>query len=312
MRPLLAFAALAVAGWVAGCSTDWEDEAAAGSGPEAAAATTPAEATDRPTFQAVEELETTAGSEASGGSGAAAAAAAPQVAAAESAAPAAPAEAEAPVRVTPAQASGPAFDLSSCREEADRRLHARIGGAVFALPAEKILRLVPAGGAAGQGAVAPGDGCPDRPVGVDVVLIGDALDAPSLLGPMGLRNVAPRDRGFAEVVTGLQQEQPAEACKPAGEGLIQCFGTERNGERVTPVLYLISTRGDQRLAMGAPLTARCIIDAESQSIRGCGVLDMAGDGVMFEASLAPGTYTTETLQAALETAAVYVESLRAG
>lgn len=210
-------------------------------------------------------------------------------------------------------AAGPELDLSNCSRPPERRVHVRVANSVLALPAENLARLIPS--SAGQGGsleVAPGLGCPEQPLDAALVLMGQVQADPILDGGIGLRAPEASDQRFSEVTARLQREQPEGGCREAAPELLGCFGNETRQGRTQPVLYLVTTRGDARLASGGPLAARCLLDAEGTTVLGCGVSDIAKNGVVFEAALAQGSVVTvDALIQARDAAATYVEGLGA-
>ena len=157
-----------------------------------------------------------------------------------------------------------------------------------------------------------GIGCPEKPMDAGLLLVKDDLGHPLLDGSMGLLALPPGGitAGFVAETKRLQGA-PTKACQQmSGSDLLACRGREKQGERVTEVLYLITMDTKQNMATGGPLAARCTFKGEA--IAGCNLVETITDGVVVDVSLKSGLYTTESLRGALDKATAWITSKRVG
>ena len=237
-----------------------------------------------------------------------------------------PETAETPPATTPpaaaetAESTGEMIGLANCPTPSQGKVHFKVADATLAVPGTIVLDAIPAGMqppitkdrviAELKAQTAQGKGCPGTPLDAGLLMVQDDLGNPLLDGNVGL--LAPPPGGiierFAAVTRRLQQERPASSCSPIGEDLISCIGTEKQGDLSTSVMYVITTDKNQNMATGGPLAARCTLDGDK--VAGCSLIDSIGGGVVMDASLRSGTYSTEVLRGALDAATARITAMR--
>ncbi|MEM7745172.1 MAG: hypothetical protein AAF409_15820, partial [Pseudomonadota bacterium] len=149
--------------------------------------------------------------------------------------------------------------------------------------------------------IAAGEGCPEKPLDTQLLMVEDSLNHPLLSGSLGLleSQQGTITQRFAEVTRQLQQ-QPTQNCRPLQGDLLACVGTETRGDRQTNVMYLISTDTTIMMNSGGPLAARCVM--KDQQVVGCNIVDEYASGVIFDIALAAGEYTSDGLRGARDAA----------
>lgn len=214
---------------------------------------------------------------------------------------------------TNAQAAAPAansetrINMPDCVPAANGKVAFKVGGAVLRVPGQVIEYAVPSSITGPvkreavlnevQARVAKGEGCPATPLDSRVLLVRDNLNHPLLNGNVSFLRTENNNitSQFAKLTTQLR-DNPEGRCRAEEKGLLACPGTETQEGRKTEVLYLISTDRAARMSSGGPLFARCLL--AEKSIRGCVMFDRLTDGTTFDATLASGEYTTESLKSA--------------
>lgn len=157
-----------------------------------------------------------------------------------------------------------------------------------------------------------GIGCPEKPMNAGLLLVKDELGHPLLDGRMGMLALPPGGitAGFVAETKRLQ-DKPTKACQQmSGSDLLACRGREKQGERVTEVLYLITMDKTQNMATGGPLAARCTF--KDEAIAGCNLVETITNNVVVDISLKSGLYTTESLRGALDKTNAWITSKRVG
>lgn len=197
--------------------------------------------------------------------------------------------------------------LSRCQQADGGRVHFRLNQTVFAVVPDQIQETIPLGlappytpetvKAALETQTANGGGCPERPLDLLVLAVKTDLGDPLLAGTVGFLAANPGrlSNGYADVTARLQANPPAD-CQRLGGDLLGCAGTETTGNRRAEVMYLISTNRSLRMNSGGPLAARCSI-TEGQ-VTGCNIIDNGPSGVIFDAILTEGDYSTAAFQSA--------------
>lgn len=197
--------------------------------------------------------------------------------------------------------------LSKCREPENGRVHFRVGQTVFAVPPRTIKETIPTGltppytpqtvKAALERQTATGAGCPEKPLDLLVLAVKTDLGDPLLEGTIGFLATNPDQlsTGYAGVTDKLQQNPPQD-CQRMGGELLACAGTESAGNRQAQVMYLITQNRALRMNSGGPLAARCAMN--EGKVQGCNIIDRGPDGVIFDAILAEGDYSTDAILSA--------------
>lgn len=198
------------------------------------------------------------------------------------------------------------LDLTPCGQPQTGAVHYNIGGAVVVLEQAIVRRVVlnqnaltaqvdPAKPLAAQ--LPPGTGCTDNPLEVAGVITTSEFQSDLLEGSVTLFPVIPDlIVSYQRVVTQLRDERPENACQAEQEGLLVCFGQERQNDTTTDVAYVIATDPQKKLATTGPLFARCEIQG-GQPV-GCNLGDAASQQVFFDASLRRLPRSGDDLQAA--------------
>ncbi|MFK7943848.1 MAG: hypothetical protein AB8B85_13165 [Paracoccaceae bacterium] len=223
----------------------------------------------------------------------------------------APAQASATSSTSAATAAAPAategrINMSQCNPPAEGRVAFKVGEAVLRVPGAAIENAVPTGLQGQvkteavlqevQARVSQGEGCPNRPLDSQLLVVQSGLTHQHLGPGLGFRRADDRfTQQYAQLINQLR-DNPTGRCQEAQGGLLACRGTETNSGRETDVLYFISTDKAVRMNSGSPLFARCLISAEG--ISGCAMFDRLAAGSIYETRLNPGKYTSESLKAA--------------
>ncbi|MEM7178039.1 MAG: hypothetical protein AAGD47_09710 [Pseudomonadota bacterium] len=145
--------------------------------------------------------------------------------------------------------------------------------------------------------VSPGTGCPDKPLQVVGIVTASQFETDLLEGSVTMFPAVPAlVENYAKVVGRLQDERPENSCQVEKDGLLVCFGQEKQGETSTDVAYMIATDPALRLNSGAPLFARCEI-RDGKPV-GCNLGDLASSRVFYDATLSRLPQSASDLQAA--------------
>lgn len=230
--------------------------------------------------------------------------------------------AEAPAASAPSAAAAAdqtRITMAECPTPSEGLVHFKVGDAELAVPADAVRDAIPAGmqpplqqevvARELQSRVAQGAGCPQNPIDATLLMLNADLGHPLLNGDIGLLR-SPDGRiteQFADLTRDLQR-QPTSNCRELSGDLMACVGTETVGDRQTPVMYVITTDPNETLNTGGPLAVRCVLQEES--VRGCNIVDRLPGNLTVDASLNPGTYTTEGLAAAHDAVLRRVETYR--
>jgi hypothetical protein len=246
------------------------------------------------------------------------------------------APAESPAATEPAAAQGAAagapeqrISMADCASPPEGRVYFSLGESVLAVPADDVREVYPTGlqapvseeavTAAIRSRAADGAGCPEKPMEAVLVAVGGGTTDPLLEGTIGILRAPPEaiTDQFAKITRDLQRN-PTQNCRPVNGGLLTCVGTETAGQRETPVMYVITTDTSRNLNTGGPLAARCVLAGAQQpapgqpaaGIRNCNIVDEVPGGLIVDATLKAGTFSTETLAQAHRAALARVQSLR--
>lgn len=145
--------------------------------------------------------------------------------------------------------------------------------------------------------VPAGTGCPSKPLPIAAVVTSSQFSTDLLEGSVTMFPVAPGlVENYSKVVTQLRAQRPENACQTEQDGLIVCFGQEKQGKSITDVAYVIASSPSVNLNTGAPLFARCEI-ADGKPV-GCNLGDLASPQIFYDATLARLPRSAADLQAA--------------
>jgi hypothetical protein len=200
---------------------------------------------------------------------------------------------------------------------------------VLAVPANDVREVYPTGlqapiteeavTSAIRSRAAQGAGCPEQPMEAVLLAVGGGAPDPLLDGTIGILRATPDSitDQFARITRDLQRN-PTQNCRAVNGGLLTCVGTETVGQRETPVMYVITTDTGRNLNTGGPLAARCVLQGTGQpaagqspaGIRSCNIVDEAPGGLIVDATLKAGSFSTESLAQAHRAALARVQSLR--
>ncbi|MEM9045465.1 MAG: hypothetical protein AAGC81_12290 [Pseudomonadota bacterium] len=204
------------------------------------------------------------------------------------------------------QANASWLDLAPCGQPQTGAVHYRVGGAVVVLEQAIVQRVVLSQGSLTQeidpakplGDQLPkGTGCADNPLSVAGVITRSEFQSDLLEGSVTLFPVIPELIGsYQQVVTQLREQRPANACQDEQDGLLICFGQERQNDVATDVAYVIAADTNIRLATGGPLFARCEIQ-EGRPV-GCNLGDAASQQIFYDATLRRTPTSAADLKAA--------------
>ncbi|MEM7239403.1 MAG: hypothetical protein AAF317_12410 [Pseudomonadota bacterium] len=198
------------------------------------------------------------------------------------------------------------LDLSTCGQPPTGTVNYQLGGTSISISQALVRRVIlpktdatknidPAKPLAVQ--VPPGTGCPDAPLQIAAVMTSSQFATDLLEGSVTMFPVAPGlVENYSKVVTQLRSQRPENACQAEKDGLIVCFGQEKQGEATTDVAYVIASSPQANLNSGAPLFARCEIQ-DSKPV-GCNLGDLASPQVFYDATLARLPRSAADLQAA--------------
>ncbi|MBY8978174.1 hypothetical protein KHP62_20355 [Rhodobacteraceae bacterium NNCM2] len=201
------------------------------------------------------------------------------------------------------------LDLSSCGQPPTGTVNYLLGGTELSISQAIVRRVIlpktpenekldPQKPLATQ--VAPGTGCPDKPLPIVGVVTKSSFETDLLEGSVTMFPVAPGlVANYSKVVQDLRNKRPANSCQQEKDGLLVCFGQEKQGETTTDVAYVIVTDQSMNLNSGAPLFARCEI-REGKPV-GCNLGDLASSQVFYDATLARLPRSAADLRAAHQT-----------
>lgn len=186
------------------------------------------------------------------------------------------------------------LDLAPCGQPQTGAVHYRIGGAVLVLEQAIVRRVILTQSRLTQGIdpskslgeqLPKGTGCADNPLDVAGVVTKSGFETDLLEGSVTLFPLLPDlIVSYQRVITQLLNERPSNACQAEQDGLLICFGQERQNDIATDVAYVIATDPSKNLATGGPLFARCEI-REGRPV-GCNLGDAASQQIFYDATLA--------------------------
>lgn len=198
------------------------------------------------------------------------------------------------------------LDLSSCGQPPTGVVNYLLGGTELSINQGIVRRVILPQNAENQGLdpakplatqVAPGTGCPDKPLPVVGIVTASEFESDLLEGNVTMFPALPAlVENYAKVVGRLRTERPENSCQAEKDGLLICFGQEKQGEASTDVAYMIATDPALKLNSGAPLFARCEI-RDGKPV-GCNLGDLASSQVFYDATLARLPRSASDLQAA--------------
>lgn len=210
--------------------------------------------------------------------------------------------------------------LTGCAQPPGDKMHFRVGENHLAVPQAAIRTIVPLEADRGEAPdkmlaqiearLKDGKGCPETPFEASLVVLDGEVNDPLLAGRVTvLRQPSQQSlAGFTKLMSEFQRQQPENLCGKLGDDMLQCFWKEKAGERELLTLYLITTNTKQNLAMGAPLTARCLLK-DQKTVVGCSIQDTLSGGIAVDAPLKSGKITTANLRSARDAAVKAVQNL---
>ena len=218
--------------------------------------------------------------------------------------------------------SGTGAGLPNCATPSEGRIFFKVADLALAVPGNVVQDVIPANikppvtkekvVAEVKTQTEQGVGCPEKPMDAGLLLVKGDPGHPLLDGSMGMLALPPGGitAGFVAETKRLQ-DKPTKACQQmSGSDLLACRGREKQGERVTEVLYLITMDKKQNMATGGQLAARCTFKGEA--IAGCNLVEKVTGNVVVDVSLKSGLYTTESLRGALDKAMAWIKSKQVG
>lgn len=210
------------------------------------------------------------------------------------------------------------INLGECSGPRDGNVYFKVGERALAVPGSAVGDVIPTSLTPPyqkeqvktelQEQARQGGGCPEKPIDAALLLINGDLQHPLLQGTVALVRTPKGDgaKRYAQLTSQLQAN-PNENCQTIGGDLMACVGTERRGDRQTPVMYVITTDTTKTMNTGGPLAARCVLAGEK--IQGCNIVDQLDGGLTYDATLNAGDYSTAGLASARQAANQQITSL---